>query len=219
MMDNYRISNATPNLVFNLKTAKILPMKEFLFLYPVTPFLDYCLRLGTRENRRYHLADALCDRFNDIIEARYRQRGFSVNWLMFSQDDQAQNPDLTLKAEEIAFNNEDRILTSGVSFKRLVEDKQYPDFEYILSQLPEPVDRLVVGGFHQWDCVDMLAAEAYKRGIPTIVDEDTTDVYFVGGSSRLKTPLVRDSFQEWVPDHLLDYVKKDRAKRPWFTQY
>lgn len=62
-------------------------MKEFLFLYPISEYLDACIGRITRRESGW----LLCKRFNDLVEARYRQRDFGVNWLMFSKS--SEEPD------------------------------------------------------------------------------------------------------------------------------
>ena len=114
---------------------------------------------------------------------------------------------------------EDRILTSGMSLKSLNERTRYPNPNFILNQLP-PHERLVLGGFHHWDCVDKVARESYKRGIDTFVDEDTTN-HFFGRVSFGSIPLIR---KDWtlkelgIPDKLYEYAVEERSDKPWLVQ-
>lgn len=193
-------------------------MKEFLFLYPIQEYLNACI--GREAIRKQHGWD-LCQKFNDIIEARYRQRGFGVNWLMFSNRCGSQNPDLLLLAEEIVIKPQDKILSSEVPFVFMTAFNRYPNPVNILAQLPKDIEELVLGGFHQWDCVDKLAQVAHEQGIPTIVDEDTTEVFFREDNSYLSIPLIRDTFPfntDGMSTALIAIARENRSSKPWFTQ-
>ncbi|MFA5932881.1 MAG: hypothetical protein WCV81_01290 [Microgenomates group bacterium] len=192
-------------------------MKEFVFLYPIQEYLDGCV--GSEAIRRREGWE-VCQRFNEIVEARYRQRGFGVSWVMFSDPNEHQLPDFSIKAKEIEIKPEDHILVAGVSFLVHKTLKEYPDPLGILSQLPSNLERLVIGGFHQNDCVDKLGQAVYEKGISTVVDEDTTDVFFISMRYSLTIPLIRDEFpiEEEVPPTML-YLLKERLSKPWFTQF
>lgn len=120
-------------------------------------------------------------------------------------------------AEEINIKPTDKILSSGIPFVFMRYHK-YPEPAYILSQLPQDLEQLVIGGFHQWDCVDKVAQTAYEKGIPIIVDEDTTEIFFKGGSSKLSTPLIRENFTSELSGFFLEYAREVRLKKPWFAQ-
>lgn len=191
-------------------------MKEFVFLYPIQEYLNECIG---REVIRSREGWDLCQKFNEIIEARYRQRSFGVNWVMFSNSNNL--PDFSIKANEITIKPTDRILVSGVPFSIHRAFAIYPEPIDILAQLPQGVERLVIGGFHQYDCVDKLGKVAYEQGIPTIIDEDTTEIFFKGGRASLSVSLVRDTFPidlNEIPLVLLETTIKSRLSKPWFTQ-
>jgi len=147
----------------------------FLFLYPINRYFETCLvdclGLFERANNNFK-------RINDIIDARYREKGYSINWLMFSEEGDPESPDLSLLSSYLRIMKKDNLLVSGISFKEYIIQKKHPDPKIIFRQISKPRE-LVVGGFHQWDCVNKLARHAYLKGIPTLVDEDTTDMFFI----------------------------------------
>ena len=159
-------------------------MNEFLYLYPLYEFAKPLVgesrwNSGEREKSYQRLAE--------IIAARYRQNDYRINWLLFSKTEGSIQPDLSIAAQEL-FLPEDRLLVSGKTFDNLVVSKQYPNTDFILSQLVPRPDKLVIAGFHLWDCVDKLAEAAYNNGIPTIVDKDLTELFFWGyRSGRIQT--------------------------------
>ncbi len=168
-------------------------MKEFVFLYPIHPYVD---AIAT--------SDAPVQALNGLIEERYRQRGFRVSWVMFSDPNNRAEADLSIKAPGIIIYDSDRIIPSGVTF--LEAGNKYPDWNSILDQLPVDLKQLIIGGFHQWDCVDQLASAAYMRGLSVTVDEDTTELAFFGADTGYKSTLLERLSQE------------ARANKPWFTQ-
>lgn len=193
-------------------------MKEFLFMYPIQEYLDEIIGRG---NIRQLEGREVCQKFNDIVEARYRQREFRVGWVMFKDRLGKNVPDMLARAREINIKPDDDILFSDVDFctHRLL--KIYPDFANILAQLPQGLEKLVVGGFHYSDCVDKMAETAYRQGIPTIVDEDTTEVFFRAMNLSLGVPLVRDTFppDPEMTGFFLQSARQNRSAKPWFTQF
>lgn len=191
-------------------------MSEFLFLFPIQPYLDGVI--GERGERWTH-SDLLAPRLNVLIDKRYRQNGYGVNWVFFSEESDPSSPDWSLKAPEFNIEAEDRILTAGVPLSLFLENKTYPEPEHILGQLPEH-SSLRVGGFHQWDCVSKVAKAAYGKGADVLVDEDTTELFFLQGSRSCYIPMVRDVKYLLMDqtDPLYEMAKMGRAERPWFAQ-
>ena len=192
------------------------PSKEYLFLFPIKEYVDGALD----SYGRFKDEKAVVSELTNIIDARYRSQGYGINWLLFSEHENPDSPDLNLVSEYLNVAG-DCILTAGVSFMDHVNNHTYADVDYVLDQLPAHC-KLVIGGFHQYDCVDRIAKRSYERGINTFVDEDTTEMFFV----RMvldEIPLVRN---EWtlpalgIPedDWAYDRVVKMRANKPWFVQ-
>jgi hypothetical protein len=159
-------------------------------------------------------------RINDIIDARYRRRDYKIFWLMFSKEDSPQEPDLSIVSNYIKINEEDFILAAGVSFDTHINEKKYPEPEFIFSQIPE-ITELIVGGFHQWDCVNKIAKHAYEKRIPVLVDEDTTELFFERTRLFGDIPLIRENT---LPEDLgleglkIGLYRKMREGKPWFAR-
>ena len=189
-------------------------MKAFLFLYPIEKYFERSLKM----NRIAFMEDNnFPKRINEIIDARYRQKGYRINWLMFSTDYDSTKPDLFSVSKYIIINQEDNVLTAGISF---IEEKIYPDIDFILSQIPG-LTELVLGGFHSSDCVEKIAKYVYRKGIQVIVDEDTTDLFFSITSLCGEIPLIRNSLtldDLGISEVYAEFVIEERSKKPWLVQ-
>ena len=191
-------------------------MNQYLFLYPIKEYFESCIayRAFLEDG---HRPVKLCE----MINARYRNNGYGINWLLFGKDEDDSKPDFSKVPSFVDIEPRDGILVAGVSFKKHTSEAVYADVDFILNQLP-PHQRLVVGGFHQWDCVDKLARQSYERGVDTFVDEDTTELFFGSWAFR-NCPLIR---KEWTLDSLglndgnralFEWIKNQRVSRPWFV--
>src|SRR3990167_5442236 len=158
-------------------------MKIFLFLYPIKAYVNACLEQFFFLRNGYDPA-----RFSQLIDRRYRRRNYQLVWVLFSHPDDSSQPDRSLLSEIFEISPQDQVIACGVSFRLHCEKEIYPNPAEIIDKLPTSVEELVVGGFHQWDCVDKLACFAYKSGIPTQVDEDTTQFFFHTSSTEGNIP-------------------------------
>lgn len=189
-------------------------MNQYLFLFPINEYFRACMDFFELFEIKGHKPTELID----VIHARYKNKDFGINWLLFSQEEDLSKPDLSQVPDYLKIN-EDKILTAGVSFKKHISEKKYANSDYVLDQLPSH-KKLVVGGFHQWDCVDRIAKRSYQRGIETLVDEDTTELFF-GGQALYGIPLIRT---DWslkglgISEHACEFVKRQRKNKPWFVQ-
>ncbi len=191
---------------------------QYLFLFPIKEYIEACLdACRTFELEGHHPGEIV-----KIIDARYRNNNFKINWLLFCQENNPSITDTSQVSPHIEIRENDGLLTAGVSFKRHTNEELYADADFVLNQLPKH-QRLVLGGFHQWDCVDKIARRSYEGGIDTFVDEDTTDCFF-GRQAFYGIPLVRE---KWSLDDLgmdkffseiKEHIIKEREKRPWFVQ-
>lgn len=185
-------------------------MDTFLFLYPIREyFLVWASRFGLE------ISEGRIDpsKLGAIIDERYRKGGYRVIWVMFRGEN---GPDLDHLSEHVTIRARDLVIAADVTFKEMLR-RRYPDPAFILSQLPSPVGRLVIGGFHMWDCVDKLAAFAHQIGFNVIVDEDTTELFF---SSLSEIPLVRNRscLADYLREPYLEMAKQARAGEPWLVQ-
>lgn len=193
-------------------------MKIFLFLYPIREYVDACL------DQTFFLQNGYKpERFGRLIDARYRKRGYNIVWVLFSDQQDVTKPDLSQISEIFQIKQGDQIISCGVSFELHCSKWIYPDPKGILSHLPDGIEELAVGGFHQWDCVDKIARCAYDNGTPTRVDEDTTQFFFHITSTEGQIPFIRrrstlrKSFARFG-EHWVELARKSRKAKPWFEQ-
>ena len=202
----------------------------FLFLYPISRYIE-------EETHGHILILKALKRLNDIIDTRYRKERYRIFWLLFSEERKPSTPDLSLLDTRIHISNTDKILSAGVSFERHCRRLVYPSLKSIIARI-QPVDELVIGGFHQTDCVDKLAHAVHRQGISVRVDEDTTNQLFTTTmldelppiestqkeyASRLTASLARIAASNEGCDLLsldqsLRRHRATRKRRPWLTQ-
>jgi len=154
-------------------------------------------------------------KLNACIDWRYRKKGFSINYAIF--DDCSVSDIIKLREGD----NIIRVGMDATTHRTKGEDGEYhnyPDNDYILDQML-PLDKLVVSGFHMWDCVEKLARRAYERGLDVLVDEDMTEFFGIKifkPSFRVKTYPTenpRERGERWF-----SMFMKPRATRPWLWQ-
>ncbi|MBP6942587.1 MAG: hypothetical protein KBB55_00915 [Candidatus Buchananbacteria bacterium] len=190
-------------------------MPYFLFLYP---FYSYVIHagFGGASVRQETKAVTL---LNKIISQRYRHQNYQVAWL-FHQD-QSAAIDYSHQDRRIIIERSDLILNAGTTWDDM-RRAQYPDPQNILEQLPD-LTELVLGGFHQYDCVERIARHSHTQGIATHIDEDTTDLffssYYLGCPIRPRTSIsergavLRAFFERHqVP---LEFTRAERQEKPW----
>lgn len=195
-------------------------MKVFLFLYPIEQYFSnssnqHVLR-RIRERRlsvRY---------LNDIIQERYRKKGYQVAWMFFGGLADTHVPDTSLLSHYVDTKDGDIFVSSGVAYEG--KEGHRPNPQFVFSQLPQKITHLVLGGFHQWDCVDKVGRFVHERGIPVVVDEDTTDHFLIAMSRFGEIPLVRplhcavDTVMKKTPPEMREMIVQQRSEKPWFAQ-
>jgi competence CoiA-like predicted nuclease len=168
------------------------------------------------------------ERLREIIDKRYRKKGYRIVWLMFSSEEDKKQADLTKVSEFIQIKNEDWIFANGVSFIEHTTLRKYPSSARILSRVlknTSSVEELVIGGFHLWDCVEKIALRAYKKGYPVRVDEDLTEHYFcrtcLNGPipyNRRTSSALRNTLKRMSDDWEREYFLRIRQTKPWLEQ-
>lgn len=192
-------------------------MDQYLFLFPIRPFIDSSLDSCAFE-RKGHKP---CELF-ELIDARYRKAGYGINWLLFSKDDNLSEPDLSQVPDYVKFHRKDNILNAGISFVSHISEIIYADSDYVLNQLPSH-KKLVLGGFHTFSCVDRVAERSYEHGVETFVDEDTTDLFF-GKRAHHDIPAKRKKWDlealglNGSSRYIIEFARKSREGKPWFVQ-
>ena len=199
-------------------------MKSVLILYPIQPYADVLVsrKESPKIKRKY------ASIYQNLIRARYP--GFQVTYLMFSKKEMLAEPDMNLLWDGISINKNDRVVACGVSFDEHCSKKKYPDLEKI-SLFPVFPEKLIIGGFHFWDCVEKSARFAHKRGIDVTVDDNLTEYFFPDIRNRRGLPQadrIPISFQESVAKKRKEFmelgrdslrlVRLARRGKPWLAR-
>jgi hypothetical protein len=196
-------------------------MNSVLILYPVQPYVNSEIFL--KESPEINLKYA--EIYQELLRARYP--GFQLVCVMFSEQYDPEKPDLSQPWQGFDIRDNDIVGSCGVSFNDLTEKRKYPKPKKIISLCPEPIEQLVIGGFHRWDCVDSLAKYAYKKGINVSVDEDLTEMFFfsvrdskgipvakIPVSKELSIKMLRKQLRE-AGHFFLKGARDARKNKPW----
>ncbi len=167
-----------------------------------------------RKDRAKAFKPVYSAKLNSCIDWRYRKNNFSINYVILA-DRQV--------SDIIKVSPTDRIIKVEIDSKthgtKNEEGKYtYPDQNSILNQIL-PAEKLVVAGFHMWDCVENLARRAYERGLNVLVDEDLTEFF----ASRLKDNEFRVKTYPTHNSRLkeeshFEMFMKARKNKPWLWQ-
>lgn len=185
-------------------------MKSILVLYPIQPYVDVLTR--NREKARYARI------YQNLIHKRYP--GFQLIWMMFSESQSPEKPDMSQLWQGISIGKDDIVGACGVSFSEHCKKEIYPNPETILSFCPRPIEQLVIAGFHFWDCVEKVAKRAHEKGINVLADDDLTEFFFWRAgipSSREKS--IEKERKQLVKSgsFYLNLVRNARKGKPWLV--
>lgn len=204
-------------------------MNHYLFVFPEREF--FYTNPWFRDMERGHpdvlaLVEGVCKEMRLIIDTRYRNKGYEIDWLLFSNPHNYEQPDLNSVEERVGILEKDRKLVAGISWNDMTRGGMHPDSDYVLSQLPN-VEKLVLGGFHQADCVDKIASAAIKKGISVILDEDTTDYFLLRKAHGIKIPVERNRWsladfgmtrEQGADDFDIASFKESRRDKPYLVK-
>lgn len=144
----------------------------FLYLYPIEEYINSVFPKTPTEK------DEALNKLNECIEKRYRNNNYEVVLALYPDSD----------IYGIIPKSEDKIIYTDILFedatsidknggKKLNFEPAYPSEELLINQLGK-VDKLVVAGFHEEDCVKRVGEYALNFGIDTIVDLDLTEFFY-----------------------------------------
>jgi hypothetical protein len=199
-------------------------MKSILILYPIQPYADALVDKEELPEVKVRYAEI----YQELIRKRYPD--FQMICVMFSASGDLAKPDISQLWKGFSVNGSDIIGACGVTFEEHCKKRIYPKEEKILDLCPQPVEELVVTGFHLWDCVDKAAKHAYNQGINVLVDEDLTELFFFStrGPRGIPVPKIPVSKKESLEQtrkrlekagsYFLENGRAERKKRPWMVQ-
>ena len=199
-------------------------MKSVLVLYPIQPYAD--VLIGANEAPEIKIKYAQI--YQHILSKRYFS--FRLIWVMFSESQSMDKPDISQLWQGISIDEKNDIVGAcGVSFNDHCRDKLYPNSESIVKLCPQPIEELIIVGFHFWDCVEKVAKCAHEQGINVLVDDDLTEFFFYqvrdrkGFPSLKNIPLLREKsieknrkqFIKSGGSRSLERVRQVRKEKPW----
>jgi hypothetical protein len=198
-------------------------MRAFLFLYPTKYYVSHeCERTLPNMPKA-----KIVKRLNQIIHRRYRQRGYQIFWLVFGRSDNARQPDVDSISPVINVAPQDKVISAGVRFYAdgTGREFEYARSDFVLRQMGKPLDHVVLGGFHQNDCVDKMGRAFYEQEISVVVDEHLTHRYFILMQREVQIPdrcrLSIDAFHPPIlpgDDFHRVMAVENRKNKPWFVQ-
>jgi hypothetical protein len=194
-----------------------------LFVYPDKGYFDkkaadaaYCW--GSSRAVPYVLS-----LYDHLIDVRYRRHGYEVFWLIHGQDTDPAKPDQTRISSWVTIGLSDKVISSGITWADLNVSNERADGKFVLSQLPQDIDRLVVVGFHERDCVDKVARYVYEQtAIDVMVDIDLCHMLPRRLACREAVPDHRLRFDplgyDPLDDEQLETVVSNWIEKPWRRQ-
>jgi len=185
-------------------------------LYPIRPYLEIALDYPNDNHEdafplnrlEYFWTRSLAlppgtfrQRFGIInrLLDEYRLRAYHVGWAFFSQQGDLTKPDETQTSDIFEIKPEDFKVAVGVTYHDHTRHRAYPNEVNILSTIPDS-DELVVGGFHEKDCVRRFRDAAERLGIRSTVDSCLTDQVF----HRISLTFEQDLFADLIARGKLD---------------
>jgi hypothetical protein len=194
-------------------------MKTVLILYPIQPYADALMypRIDIEKYAKF---------YQRLIRKRYPD--FQLIWVLFSGEESIK-PDLSELWSGITIGKKDLIVACGISFKTHCELKRYPDPQTVIDGCLKPIEKLIIAGFHFWDCVEKIAQYAHAKNIDVTVDDDLTEFFFYkirnskGRPEASRIPLSRKEsiaedrrkFLQSGGREQLNRVREARKNKPW----
>ncbi len=196
-------------------------MKVLLILYPINPYVNFLIR----KKRFPKTKERIASFYQHLINKRYP--GFQIVFVLFSKNRNSAKPNMSQLWKGINIKASDIVGSAGVTYRNFRYNWQRPKHADIFALCPEPIDELVIGGFHLWDCVDGFAGYAFQKGLNVVVDEDLTDLFFymikdLKSKLSLQIPISREVSLQRKKERLyevglLEHARKRRRDKPWFT--
>ena len=189
-------------------------MKYLLLLYLIQPYVDVLIGEEPPDDKA-----RFATLYKKIVRERYP--GFQVVCVFFSKLGEKKEPDTSQKWNLFSLEESYIIEASGVTFADHCDNQTYPKESDILALCPDPIDELIVSGFHFSDCVEKIARYVHEQGIQVFVDEDLTNLFFYGtkgGVPVSRAASIRRTKKSLRESSLLDFARESRRGRPWLVQ-
>lgn len=192
-----------------------------LFVYPDRRYFEHeakglAFSTGSNKCLRYILP-----LYDQLIAGRYRERGFEVYWLVFSVPGNPDNPDIGNVSSTVTIADQDKVISAGITFGQ-TGLCIYADPEFIRSQLPDQLEKVVVVGFHEADCVDKIAEYMHLVAkADTMVDTDLTNLMPVRVSCGIPLPVHRTTFEPFdfigsgASPMMIESLTSHWVEKPW----
>ena len=185
-----------------------------MLLYLIQPYVDVFIGREPPEVKTRFAA-----LYKKIVQERYP--GFQVICVFFSEPGKKEEPDLSQKWDLFSPEENYTIGACGVTFTDHCDKRVYPKESDILLLCPDPIDELIISGFHFSDCVEKIARYAHEQGIQVFADENLTELFFYGtkrGIPISREASLRRTRKLLKKSSLLDFARKKREGRPWLVQ-
>lgn len=146
-------------------------------MYPINYYVERDAKVGLRLNEWwYNQALELGNgqfrqRFRFLHRLKlnqYRKKGFTVNWVYFGKENNPEIPDTDAHSDIFKLYPQDNQISAGITYHELGRYK-YPDEKKIIKKAGEPLE-LVVGGFHENDCVSKICVLPGSRIDPMLTE-------------------------------------------------
>lgn len=191
-------------------------MNYVLILYPINPYISPLI------NPLFSSKEKSLTFYKGLIKRRYADSKIII--VLFSKKMGGKEPDFSQISKSFSDEKDWSFFSCGVDFQTHCKKKVYPKPRKIIDFCQKPIDKLIVGGFHVWDCVDRVAGFAHSHGIDVTVDEDLTEFFFFEErpdkipESQQKSAQRRRKRMQRSSSCLLEIARKARKQRPWMFQ-
>ena len=190
-------------------------MTDVLMVYPVKQYVErtnlvhprtFNLDFVVGEEAKYLGVDParILKRFklvNNLLDV-YRENG-KVYWLCFARGRNKSLPKSGDISSLYEVHPRDEILSAGVTYEELNFQRPavYPDAQFVLGSIPH-LDELMLGGFHEDDCVRRFHLAACNAGVKCQIDSWLTEQGLFG----LARSLDHDLYAKLIRSGHLDPV-------------
>lgn len=162
-------------------------MKSVVIMYPLTWFVDTHPKFPDINSLNLDLVekwfsenlglkkDEFRKRFRNLYKQKlniYRNNGFEINWVYFGKEGNLKDPDTEPHSDIFTICPQDNQISAKITYEDL-RKRIYPNEKELIRKIGNPSE-LIVGGFHEDDCVKRIES-AHPKGN---IDELLTEKFF-----------------------------------------